>query len=285
MKTCRNFASLRRALPAADRGRGRVGFVPTMGFLHEGHLSLVRRCRRENDVTVVSIYVNPSQFGPGEDLGRYPRDLGRDSALLRGEGVDVLFLPSDAEMYPAPYRTWVDVGGLDDKLCGCSRPGHFRGVATVVLKLFNLVQPQRAYFGEKDAQQAIVLRQMRRDLHLPVRLRVLPIVRDADGLALSSRNVFLSAAERQAALALPRSLQRAAAMVRAGTTSSRTVRAAMEEVIAGEPRLQLDYIAIVRLQDLEETAVITANDTLIAVALRVGKTRLIDNLLLGDLSC
>lgn len=272
MKTCRTFASLRRALLASACGRGRVGFVPTMGFLHEGHLSLVRRCRRENDVTVVSIYVNPSQFGPGEDLARYPRDLRRDSALLRGEGVDVLFLPSDAEMYPAPYRTWVDVGGLDGKLCGRSRPGHFRGVATVVLKLFNLVQPQRAYFGQKDAQQAIVLRQMGRDLHLSVRLRVLPIVRDADGLALSSRNVFLSAGERQAALALPRSLQRAAALVRGGTTGSRAVRAAMEDIIAREPLLRVDYIAIVRLQDLEETDVITTGDTLIAVALRAGKT-------------
>ncbi len=285
MKTCRTIASLRRALLPPACGRGRVGFVPTMGFLHEGHLSLVRRCRRENDVTVVSIYVNPSQFGPSEDLGRYPRDLRRDSALLRGEGVDVLFMPGDAEMYPAPYRTWVDVRELDATLCGRSRPGHFRGVATVVLKLFNLVCPQRAYFGQKDAQQAIVLRQMVRDLHLPVRLRVMPIVRDRDGLALSSRNVYLSAEERRAALALPRSLQRAAAMVRTGTTQSRIVRAAMQEEIAREPLLAVDYIAIVRLHDLEETAAIEAGNTLIAVALRAGKTRLIDNLLLGDLSC
>jgi len=283
MKTCRTISSLRRALSAC--GEGRVGFVPTMGFLHEGHLSLVRRCRRENDVTVVSIYVNPSQFGPGEDLERYPRDLRRDSALLRGEGVDVLFMPGDAEMYPAPYRTWVDVRELDATLCGRSRPGHFRGVATVVLKLLNLVRPQRAYFGQKDAQQAIVLRQMLRDLHLPVRLRVLPIVRADDGLALSSRNAYLSPGERQAALALPRSLQRAAAMVRAGVTGARAVRAAMEEEIACEPLLAVDYIAIVRLQDLEETDVIEAGNTLIAVALRAGKTRLIDNLLLGDLSC
>lgn len=283
MKTCRTIASLGRALSACDGKK--AGLVPTMGFLHEGHLSLVRRCRRENDVTVVSIYVNPSQFGPAEDLGRYPRDPRRDAALLRGEGVDVLFMPGDTEMYPEPYRTWVDVRGLDAKLCGRSRPGHFRGVATVVLQLFHLVRPRRAYFGQKDAQQAIVLRQMVRDLHLSVQLRVLPIVRDADGLALSSRNVYLSAEERRAALALPRSLQRAAAMVRAGATRSRAVRAAMQEEIAREPRLEVDYIAIVRLQDLEETDTIEADNTLIAVALRAGKTRLIDNMLLGDLSC
>lgn len=283
MRTCRTIASLRRVLSACEGKK--IGFVPTMGFLHEGHLSLVRRCRRENDVTVVSIYVNPAQFGPAEDLGRYPRDPRRDSALLRGEGVDVLFMPADVEMYPADHRTWVDVHELDAALCGRSRPGHFRGVATVVIKLFNLVRPQRAYFGQKDAQQAIVLRQMVRDLHLPVRLRVLPIVRDQDGLALSSRNVYLAAEERRAALALPRSLQRAAAMVRAGTTASRDLRAAIQEEIAREPRLKVDYLAIVRLQDLEEIESIEAGNTLIAVALRAGTTRLIDNLLLGDLSC
>jgi pantoate--beta-alanine ligase len=283
MKTCRTIASLRRALPAGEGKK--VGLVPTMGFLHEGHLSLVRRCRRENDVTVVSIYVNPTQFGPAEDLGRYPRDPRRDAALLRSEGVDVLFMPGDAEMYPEPYRTWVDVSGLDDKLCGRSRPGHFRGVATVVLQLFHLVRPRRAYFGQKDAQQAIVLRQMVRDLHLSVQLRVLPIVRDADGLALSSRNVYLSAEERRAALALPRSLQRAAALVRSGATAGRAVRAAVQEEITREPLLAVDYIAVVRLGDLEDTDIVTAGDTLIAVALRAGKTRLIDNLLLGDLSC
>jgi len=283
MKTCRTIASLRRALSAWDGKK--VGLVPTMGFLHQGHLSLVRRCRRENDVTVVSIFVNPSQFGPAEDLGRYPRDPRRDAALLRSEGVDVLFMPGAAEMYPEPYRTWVDVRGLDDKLCGRSRPGHFRGVATVVLQLFHLVRPRRAYFGQKDAQQAIVLRQMVRDLHLSVQLCVRPIVRAADGLALSSRNVYLSAEERRAALALPRSLQRAAALVGSGTTASRAVRAVVREEIAREPLLTVDYIAVVRLGDLEETDRVIAGDTLIAVALHAGKTRLIDNLLLGDLSC
>lgn len=283
MKACRTIASLRRALAAA--GDRPVGFVPTMGFLHEGHLSLVRACRKENELAVVSIYVNPAQFGPAEDLQRYPRDPEHDSALLKKEGVDILFMPGDTEMYAPPFRTWVDVRELDSKLCGRSRPGHFRGVATVVLKLFNLVQPQRAYFGQKDAQQALVLRQMVRDLGLPVQLRVLPIVRDADGLALSSRNVYLSSAERRAALALPRGLELAKAMIRGGEARSLALRKAVEAAIAAEPLLALDYVAVVRLQDLEEAPRIEAGNTLIAAAVRVGKTRLIDNLLLGDLSC
>lgn len=283
MKTCRTVASLRRALAA--RAGARVGFVPTMGCLHEGHLSLVRASRRENDVTVVSVYVNPSQFAAGEDLERYPRDERRDAALLRREGVDVLFLPADAEMYPEPYRTWVDVAGLDDKLCGRSRPGHFRGVATVVLKLLNLVRPQRAYFGQKDAQQALVIRQLLRDLHLRVRLRVLPIVRDADGLALSSRNLYLSPQERRAALALPKALRRARERVAAGERDARALRAAMAAEIAREPLLQVDYIAVVRLDDLEEAAVVEPGNALVAVAVRAGRTRLIDNFLLGEISC
>ncbi|HOW44617.1 MAG TPA: pantoate--beta-alanine ligase [Candidatus Aminicenantes bacterium] len=283
MRTCRTVASLRRALAA--RAGDRVGFVPTMGCLHEGHLSLVRASRRENDVTVVSVYVNPSQFAPGEDLDRYPRDERRDAALLRREGADVLFLPADAEMYPAPYRTWVDVAGLDGKLCGRSRPGHFRGVATVVLKLLNLVRPQRAYFGQKDAQQALVIRQMVRDLHLGVRLRVLPIVRDADGLALSSRNAYLSAEERRAALALPKALRRAQARVAAGERDARALRAAMAAEIGREPLLQVDYIAVVRLDNLEDTAAVEPGNTLVAVAVRAGRTRLIDNFLCGEISC
>jgi len=256
-----------------------------MGSLHEGHLSLVRCCRQENDLAVVSIFVNPAQFGPNEDLQRYPRDPQRDGALLEGEGVDVLFMPDAAEVYPFPYRTYVDVNGLDDKLCGRSRPGHFRGVATVVLKLFNLVRPQRAYFGQKDAQQALLIRQMVRDLDLPVQLRVQPIQRDADGLALSSRNVFLSPDERRAALALPRSLERARAMIEAGERESRAVREAMEAEIAREPLLAVDYVAVVQLSDLEETAVIAPGNTLVAVAVRAGKTRLIDNYLSGDIAC
>jgi pantoate--beta-alanine ligase len=283
MKTCRTVASLRQALPAAA-GAG-IGLVPTMGALHAGHLSLVRGSRRENDITVVSIFVNPAQFGPNEDLQRYPREAVSDGALLAAEGADVLFMPDVAQMYPSPYRTYVDVTGLDDKLCGRSRPGHFRGVATVVLKLFNLVRPQRAYFGQKDAQQALIIRQLLRDLDLPVQLRVLPIVRDADGLALSSRNVYLSAAERQAALALPRSLEQARAMIAGGERRSRAVRAAVEAEIAREPLLAVDYVAVVGLDDLEEAAEIVPGRTLVAAAVRAGKTRLIDNYLSGDISC
>jgi len=283
MKTCRTVASLRQALPAAA-GAG-IGLVPTMGALHEGHLSLVRGSRRENDITVVSIFVNPAQFGPGEDLQRYPRDPERDSALLAGEGADVLFMPDASQMYPSPYRTYVDVTGLDEKLCGRSRPGHFRGVATIVLKLFNLVRPQRAYFGQKDAQQALIIRQLLRDLDLSVQLRVLPIVRDADGLALSSRNIYLSADQRRAALALPRSLELARDMIAGGQRRSRVVRAAMEAEIAREPLLTVDYIAVVGLDDLEEAAEIVPGHALVAAAVRAGQTRLIDNYLSGDLSC
>jgi pantoate--beta-alanine ligase len=283
MKTCRTVASLRQALAAAPGTS--IGLVPTMGALHEGHLSLVRGSRRENDITVVSIFVNPAQFGLNEDLQRYPRDSQRDSALLESEGADVLFLPDVAQVYPPPYRTYVDVTGLDDKLCGRSRPGHFRGVATIVLKLFNLARPQRAYFGQKDAQQALIIRQLLRDLDLPVQLRVLPIVRDADGLALSSRNVYLSAAERRAALALPRSLQQARAMIAGGQRRSRAVHAAVEAEIAREPLLAVDYIAVVGLDDLEEVAEIVPGHTLVAAAVRAGKTRLIDNYLSGDISC
>ena len=283
MTICRTLASLRQALPAP--GTKRSGLVPTMGYLHEGHLSLVRACRRENEWTAVSIYVNPAQFGPAEDLQRYPRDAERDIALLEKEKVDLLFMPDSGEMYPSPYHTYVRVEGLEDKLCGASRPGHFRGVATVVLKLFQLLRPQRAYFGQKDAQQALIIRQMVRDLNLPVSLCVLPIVRDRDGLALSSRNAYLAPAERLAALALPRSLELAGALVRGGETASRTIAAAMRAEIAREPLLAIDYVAVVRLPDLEEIATVEAGRTLIAAAVRVGKTRLIDNLLLGDLSC
>jgi len=283
MKICRSIESLAEAL--AERGQRRVGFVPTMGFLHAGHLSLVKQCREDNDLAVVSIYVNPAQFGRNEDLDRYPRDPQRDIALLENERTDLLFLPDSGAMYPPGYATYVSVEGLDAVLCGASRPGHFRGVATVVLQLFNLVRPQRAYFGQKDAQQAIVIRRLVRDLHLPVQVIVMPIVRDSDGLALSSRNVYLAPAERLAALHLPQALQRADALVRSGVLDSRAIRTAMRNELERDPLLASEYIAIVGLPDLLETPVVDLNNTLIAAAVRVGRTRLIDNLLLGDLSC
>jgi len=283
MKICRTIERLDRAL--AERGQRRVGFVPTMGFLHAGHLSLVKQCREDNDLAVVSIYVNPAQFARNEDLDRYPRDPERDIALLEKERADLLFLPDSGEIYPPGYATFVSVEGLDAVLCGASRPGHFRGVATVVLKLFNLVRPQRAYFGQKDAQQAIVIRRLVRDLHLPVQVIVMPIVRDSDGLAFSSRNIYLAPAERRAALHLPQALQKADALVRSGVLDSRTIRTVMQNELEQDPLLASEYIAIVRLGDLLETPVVDLNNTLIAAAVRVGRTRLIDNLLLGDLSC
>ncbi|MBE0665274.1 MAG: pantoate--beta-alanine ligase, partial [Candidatus Aminicenantes bacterium] len=235
MKICRSIQSLHAELPA-QAGKT-TGLVPTMGFLHQGHLSLVRRCREENDLTVVSIFVNPTQFGPAEDLQQYPRDPEKDIALLEKENTDILFMPENDEMYPQPYRTYINVAGLDKMLCGQTRPGHFRGVATVVLKLINLACPARAYFGQKDAQQAIVIRQMVHDLNLPVQIRVLAIVRDSDGLALSSRNVYLSPAERQAALLLPKSLQKAAVLISSGVEESQVIRESMQKELARDPLL------------------------------------------------
>ena len=283
MKICRTIESLTSALSLA--GHKSVGFVPTMGFLHAGHLSLVEKCRQENDLAVVSIYVNPSQFGPNEDLNRYPRDPERDIALLEKEKTDLLFLPETKEIYPPGYATYVSVEGLEAVLCGKSRPGHFRGVATVVLKLFNLIGPQLAYFGQKDAQQAIIIKKLVSDLHLPVRIRVLPIVRDADGLALSSRNVYLAPDERLAARHLPQALAAAAVLIGDGVGDTAVLKKAMAEELAKDRLIHIDYIAVVRLQDLADLEVIEPGNTLIAAAIRVGKTRLIDNLLLGDLSC
>jgi len=283
MKICRSIESLAAALSLA--GHKNVGFVPTMGFLHAGHLSLVQKCRQENDLAVVSIYVNPSQFGPSEDLNRYPRDPERDIALLEKEKTDLLFLPDTKEIYPPGYATYIRVEGLESMLCGKFRPGHFRGVATVVLKLFNLVGPQRAYFGQKDAQQAIIIRKLVRDLHLPVQIRVLPIVRDADGLALSSRNVYLAADERLAARHLPQALAVAQILIKNGVGDAAAIQKAMAEELVKDRLIDIEYIAVARLQDLADLAVIEPGNTLIAAAIRVGTTRLIDNLLSGDLSC
>ncbi|MCX6556237.1 MAG: pantoate--beta-alanine ligase [Candidatus Aminicenantes bacterium] len=283
MKICRSIESLRLALAAA--GGKSVGFVPTMGSLHAGHLSLVRTCRQENELAVVSIYVNPAQFGPAEDFRRYPRAAERDIALLEKERTDLLFMPDSKEIYPPGYETYVRVEGLENVLCGKSRPGHFRGVATVVLKLFNLVGPQRAYFGQKDAQQAIVIMRMVRDLNLPVQVRVLPIVRDSDGLALSSRNVYLTTEERRAALHLPRALAGAETLITSGERDAAAIRKAVAGELAKDPLVRSEYIAVVRPWDLAELEAVEPENTLIAAAILVGKTRLIDNLLLGDLSC
>jgi len=263
------------------RAEGRtIGLVPTMGFLHEGHLSLVRASKRAADVTVVSVFVNPAQFGPREDLKTYPRDLKRDARLLRAEGADILFHPRAEELYPPGYRTHIEVHGLQNRLCGASRPIHFRGVCTIVLKLFHIVRPDRAFFGQKDAQQAVIVRRMAGDLDLDVRIEVRPIVREPDGLALSSRNAYLSPAERRAALVLTRGLEEAKIMVGRGEKRSAAVLARIRRRVAAEPLARLDYAAVVDPEDLEPLSVIDGR-ALIALAVFIGRTRLIDNVTVG----
>ncbi len=253
-----------------------IGFVPTMGYLHEGHLSLMRRARPQCDILVVSIFVNPTQFGPNEDFERYPRDFERDERLCREVGVDVVFYPTADAMYPRPYLTYVHVEKLSETMCGASRPGHFRGVTTVVTKLFNIVQPHIAVFGQKDYQQSLIIRQMVRDLNFDVQIDVAPIVREADGLAMSSRNKYLSPEERQQALVLYRSLTRAEELIREGERNVDTLLQAMKTVISEAPDARIDYIAIVDAETLEPLSTVRHN-TVIALAVYIGTTRLIDN--------
>jgi pantoate--beta-alanine ligase len=268
-----------KAASARLKAAGRtIGFVPTMGYFHQGHLSLVRASRKAADATVVSIFVNPTQFGPGEDLARYPRDLARDARMLRAEGTDILFLPRAADMYPPGYKTYVQVHELQNKLCGRSRPIHFRGVCTVVLKLFNIIRPDLAFFGQKDAQQAVIIRRMVRDLDLDVKIEVKPIVRDADGLALSSRNAYLGPAERKAALALTRSLKEAKIMVARGQRKAAVLIKRMRSHLRKEPLVRVDYVAVVDPEELEPLSLIE-DEALIALAVFVGRTRLIDNVM------
>jgi len=262
------------------RARGsRLGLVPTMGALHEGHLSLVRAAKSKSEVVAASIFVNPTQFGPNEDFTRYPRDLDRDLSLLEREGVDMVFVPSVEEMYLQQSVTWVTVEGLSDRLCGKSRPGHFRGVATVVAKLFNIVEPDIAFFGQKDAAQVAVIRRMVRDLNIPVAINVCPIVRESDGLALSSRNAYLSPEQRRDALVLFRALMRARELFESGERNPAALIEAAKNVFAGSPAVRLDYIEIV---DPDELTPLTTIDhpALVAVAAFVGNTRLIDNIVL-----
>lgn len=288
MKIVRTIKEIKDEI-AAHRRKGRtIGFVPTMGALHRGHLSLVEPCKRENDVTVVSVFVNPAQFGPTEDFDRYPRDFQRDESLLRESGVDLIFYPDTLEIYPPGFSLYIDVGKIGTVLCGKSRPTHFRGVATVVLKLFNIVKPDNAYFGQKDAQQALLLKRMAEDFNLDVNVKAMPIIRDDDGLALSSRNVYLSAEEREAALAFPRALRKAYERIQSGLRDVTRIKEVIEEEIKKSPSVSIDYIEIVRLDTLEpflegpDGRVIEMDNTLAAGAVRVGKTRLIDNFILGE---
>ncbi|HEY8395043.1 MAG TPA: pantoate--beta-alanine ligase [Thermaerobacter sp.] len=265
---------------AASGGEERtlIGFVPTMGYLHEGHLSLIRRARAECDAVVVSVFVNPLQFGPGEDYERYPRDLERDCRLAAEAGADLLFHPDAREMYPeGEPQVFVDVGDLASRWEGAVRPGHFRGVVTVVTKLFHIVQPDRAYFGQKDAQQAVIIRRMAADLNFPLEVVVCPTVREADGLALSSRNVYLAPPERRAATVLYRALQAARERLEAGERDGRALAAVMEETVASEPLARLDYAAVVSPHTLEPLETVAPGEVLLLIAARIGTTRLIDN--------
>lgn len=270
---------LRAVLAAARREGKRIGLVPTMGALHEGHLSLVRAARAECDAVVVSIYVNPTQFGPTEDLAKYPRTLQADLDLLAGCGTDFVWAPADAEVYRPGHATWVEVGAVAEPLEGECRPGHFRGVATIVLKLFNAVQPDAAYFGQKDYQQAAVIRRMAADLDVPVEIRVCPIVREADGLAMSSRNRYLSQSARRRALVLWQSLQLAAGLVAGGERRAAVIAQRMREVILTAGDARIDYIALVDPETLQPVETI-ARPILAALAVRIENTRLIDNSLL-----
>jgi pantoate--beta-alanine ligase len=260
--------------------KGSVGLVPTMGYLHEGHLSLARRARADNDDVVASIFVNPTQFGPQEDYQRYPRDPERDLRLLEAEGMDVVFMPTVEEMYPAGFDAWVDVGeSLTGRLEGAARPGHFRGVTTVVAKLFEIVRPQRAYFGQKDAQQLAVIRKMVADLNMDVEVVGLPTLREADGLALSSRNSYLSPAERRAAIVLWRSLCRAEELFDRGERRAETIRQAMRVVLDPEPLARVEYVSVADAATLQELRTIDG-PALVSLAVCIGATRLIDNVTL-----
>jgi pantoate--beta-alanine ligase len=279
MKICETIEEMRAACRAARRGGQRLGFVPTMGALHEGHVSLVRAAKDSSQVVAASIFVNPTQFGPNEDLAKYPRSLERDRSLLEKEGVKLLFAPTVDEMYPAGAVTWVEVEGLSSKLDGRSRPGHFPGVTTVVAKLFHIVEPDAAFFGQKDAAQVAIIRRMVRDLNFSVEIVACPIVREADGLAMSSRNAYLDSGQRKEALALRRSLIRVERCWEGGERSAAKLGAVGREEFAEEKSVRLDYFEIVDGESLDPIENV-ASGALVAAAAFVGTTRLIDNIVL-----
>ena len=276
MKVIEKIDDMKRLRPTLSEP---VGFVPTMGYLHEGHLSLIRQARAENKSLVVSIFVNPTQFGHGEDFDKYPRNSERDLTLLKKEGVDIVFMPPVSEMYPAQFSSWVVVDNLTEGLEGASRSGHFRGVTTIVAKLFNIVKPKRAYFGQKDAQQAIVIKKMVSDLNMNLEIVTLPTVREPDGLAISSRNDYLSPKERQAATVLYRALCLAQGLYEQGEGNAQKLRQQMAELIQKEPLAAIDYVSIADPETLEELEEVSP-PALVSLAVKIGKTRLIDNVVL-----
>lgn len=259
----------------------RIGFVPTMGALHEGHLSLIRQARKENDFVVVSIFVNPTQFGPKEDFTKYPRDLNSDAKMCKNEGVDLIFAPSAKDMFPDNYKTYVEVKHLSDVLCGKYRAGHFKGVATVVSKLFNIIQPDIAYFGQKDAQQAIIIKKLTEDLNIPVEIKVMPTVREESGLAMSSRNKYLNEKEKKAAVGLHEALNKAQDLINKGKKDYQEIIRQVKAVLNKNKIKKIDYISIVDLQNLQSLSKIKGG-VLVALAAWVGKTRLIDNIIINS---
>ena len=276
MQIIESVAVFRRAYAHAEKP---LGIVPTMGFLHEGHMALVRRARAENATAAVSIFVNPTQFAPNEDFTTYPRDMDSDLAKLEGAGVDLVLAPPVEEIYPPGFDTHIDVGRIGERLEGEHRAGHFHGVATVVCKLLTIVRPDRAYFGQKDAQQCLVVKRLNEDLNLGAEIVVCPTVRDPDGLALSSRNVYLSGTERKAALSLYKSLRLAQNLHRSGVTDAAEIRGRMRRLINEQPLAAIDYISVADAENLSELEIITGA-TLVSLAVRIGKTRLIDNVLI-----
>lgn len=276
MERTSHISESREIITQAKRQGRIIALVPTMGYLHRGHLTLVERAKQSGAFVVVSIFVNPIQFGPNEDYSRYPRDLERDAGLIEAAGVDLLFHPTTEEMYPQPIITHVEVSQLDSMLCGAARPGHFRGVTTVVSKLFHIVQPDLAFFGQKDYQQYLIIRRMASDLNFPIEICSVPIVREEDGLALSSRNVFLTSEQRQEALILSQSLIEAEKRIQAGEKSARGIEARIRERITNESHGVIDYVEVRDAEDLSEREEISG-PVLIALAVRFGSTRLIDN--------
>lgn len=279
MRVYHTIAEIREFVRQARAKGHSIGLVPTMGYLHEGHLELMRQAKKQCGTVIISIFVNPTQFGPGEDLESYPRDLDRDAGMAGSVGVDAIFNPGVEEIYPSGYCTYVDVEHITDRLCGASRPGHFRGVATVVTKLFNIVKPDYAYFGQKDAQQVLVIKRMAADLNMEVEVVTVPTVRERDGLAMSSRNVYLDSAQRQAALSLNRSLNKAAAEVSAGERDAAKIRQLVVDMIKAEPLAEIDYVEIYSHPDLEPVEAIKG-PALLALAVKIGRARLIDNIIL-----
>jgi len=279
MKVISEPRKLNRIIKEYSCGKKIIGLVPTMGALHPGHLSLINRAKKENDIIVASIFVNPMQFSPKEDLKKYPRPLKKDLSLLRQCGVDFVFLPSDKTMYSPNFSSFIEVGGLSDKLCGIYRPGHFKGVATVVAKLLNIVRPDNLYIGQKDAQQAVIIKRLVDDLNFNVKVKIMPTVREKDGLALSSRNIYLNNRQREQAPVLYKALSLAGALIKNGQRDALRVISRMKELINKKAQAKIDYISIVDLENLENIKKING-PCLIALAVKIGKVRLIDNLII-----